>query len=65
VPDWPSWLLEGGFFWLRENGDRADKRKSGVDNLAGALGLHNKDGAGWDMLVLPTIRPSMARHSTI
>ena len=39
-----------GFFWLRENGDRADKRKSGVDNLAAALGLHNKDGAGWDML---------------
>ena len=22
------------FFWLRENGDRADKRKSGTDNLA-------------------------------
>lgn len=39
-----------GFFWLRENGDRADKRKSGVDNLAAALGLNNKDGAGWDML---------------
>ena len=38
-----------GFFWLRENGDRADKNKSGVDNLAAALGL-NKDGAGWDML---------------
>jgi hypothetical protein len=39
-----------GFFWLRENGDRADKRKSGADNLAAALGLNNKDGAGWDML---------------
>ena len=39
-----------GFFWLRENGDRADKNKSGVDNLAAALGLNNKDGAGWDML---------------
>lgn len=39
-----------GFFWLRENGDRADKRKSGVDNLAAALGLNNKDSAGWDML---------------
>ena len=43
-------VIGGGFFWLRENGDRADKRKSGVDNLAGALGLNNKDGAGWDML---------------
>lgn len=39
-----------GFFWDRENGDRADKRKPGVDNLAAALGLNNKDGAGWDML---------------
>src|SRR5262245_37648699 len=39
-----------GFFWLRENGDRADKSKSGVDNLAAALGLNNKDSAGWDML---------------
>jgi hypothetical protein len=39
-----------GFFWLRENGDRADKNNSGVDNLAAALGLNNKDGAGWDML---------------
>src|SRR5262245_62303715 len=41
---WPRFLL------LRENGDRADKSKSGVDNLAAALGLNNKDSAGWDML---------------
>lgn len=39
-----------GFFWERENGDRADKAKPGVDNLAAALGLNNRDGAGWDML---------------
>ena len=39
-----------GFFWIGEKGDRADKRKSGIDNLAAALGLKNKDGAGWDML---------------
>ena len=43
-------MVGQGFFWLGENGDRADKRKSGVDNLAAALGLNNKDGAGWDML---------------
>jgi hypothetical protein len=43
-------VVDQGFFWMRENGDRADKRKSGVDNLAAALGLNNKDGAGWDML---------------
>ena len=39
-----------GFFWLRENGDHADKSKSDVDNLSAALGLNNKDGGGWDML---------------
>jgi hypothetical protein len=43
-------VVNQGFFWERENGDRADKRKPGVDNLAAALGLNNKDGAGWDML---------------
>ena len=51
-----------GFFWVRESGDRADKRKSGTDNLAAALGLNNKEGAGWDMLASfaddPTGSPS-------
>jgi hypothetical protein len=51
-----------GFFWVRENGDRADKRKSGTDNLSAALGLNNKEGAGWDMLASfaddPTGSPS-------
>jgi hypothetical protein len=39
-----------GFFWDRENGNAADRHKSGVDNLAAALGLDNADGSGWDML---------------
>jgi hypothetical protein len=43
-------VVAQGFFWDRENGDGADKKKSGIDNLATALGLNNKDGAGWDML---------------
>jgi hypothetical protein len=43
-------VVAQGFFWIGDKGDRADKRKSGVDNLAAALGLNNKDGAGWDML---------------
>ncbi len=54
-----------GFFWQRENRDRADKRKSGIDNLAAALGLNNKDGVGWDLLTgyadEPTGSPS-PRH---
>ena len=56
------WWSAQGFFWERENGDRADKHKSGIDNLAAALGLNNKDGAGWDMLAGyaedPTASPS-------
>jgi hypothetical protein len=55
-------VVAKGFFWERENGDGADKAKSGVDNLSAALGLANKDGAGWDMLAgyaeEPTAAPS-------
>ncbi len=38
------------FFWLSEKGDHADKKRSGVDNLARALGLNAKDGMGWEAL---------------
>lgn len=55
-------VVAKGFFWEREAGDAADKKKSGIDNLAAALGLGNKDGAGWDMLTgyaeEPTAAPS-------
>jgi hypothetical protein len=58
-------VVTQGFFWERENGDAANKKKSGVDNLSAALGLDNKDGAGWDMLAEsagdPTVAPS-AEH---
>jgi hypothetical protein len=45
-----KFVVVQGFFWIGEKGDRADKRKTGIDNLAAALGLKNKDAAGWDML---------------
>jgi hypothetical protein len=58
-----------GFFWIGEKGDRADKRRSGIDNLAAALGLKNKDGAGWDMLASfaddPTVAPLPDRKNVI
>lgn len=58
-----------GFFWIGEKGDRADKRRSGIDNLAAALGLKNKDGAGWDMLASfaddPTGAPLPDRKNVI
>src|SRR5258708_34473610 len=50
------------FFWQRDNRDRADKRKSGIDNLANALSLNGKDGAGWDILFSYTDDPT-ASHS--
>jgi hypothetical protein len=53
-------VVAQGFFWIGEKGDRADKRKSGVENLAAALGLNNKDGAGWDMLAGFTDDPTGA-----
>lgn len=38
------------FFWERENGNAADKNKSGVENLATAVGLDAKDDSGWRLL---------------
>jgi hypothetical protein len=62
-------VVAQGFFWERENGDRADKRKSGADNLGTALGLNNKDSAGWDMLASfaddPTGSPSPEHKGAI
>ncbi len=53
-----------GFFWDRGGRDSADKRKSGVENLATALGLNNKTSAGWEILFSfsddPTASPSLA-----
>jgi hypothetical protein len=57
-------VIAQGFFWLRDGRDRADKRKSGLDNLATALSLNSKGGAGWDILFSytddPTASPSSA-----
>ena len=43
-------VVAQGFFWQHGNRNAADKRKSGFDNLSAALGLANKEGAGWDIL---------------
>ncbi len=44
-------VVAQGFFWEGENGDKADKKKSGADNLAAALGLARKESEGWDILM--------------
>lgn len=43
-------VLSPTFFWLGENGDKADKKKAGIDNLAAAIGLDDKDGFGWQAI---------------
>ncbi|HXD44970.1 MAG TPA: hypothetical protein VN655_07525 [Pseudolabrys sp.] len=51
-----------GFFWDRENGDGADKKKSGLDNLTTALGLARAGSAGWDMLASYAEEPTAAAN---
>ena len=46
-----------GFFWESEAGDKADKKKSGVDNLAAVLEL-GKDSGGWETLVAAAGEPT-------
>jgi hypothetical protein len=43
-------VVANGFFWMGEKGDKASKRKSGIDNLAAAIGLDTGDGVGWETL---------------
>jgi hypothetical protein len=43
-------LVVRNFFWMGEKGDKADKKKSGIDNLAAAIDLDAKDGSGWEGL---------------
>jgi hypothetical protein len=43
-------LVAANFFWIPEDSDLADKRKSGIDNFAKALGLDGADAIGWDAL---------------
>jgi len=42
-------VVAQNFFWMQDK-DLADKRKSGIDNLAKAIDLNAKDGEGWDAL---------------
>jgi hypothetical protein len=53
-------VVAQGFFWERENGDGADRKKSGLDNLTAALGLGRADSAGWDMLASYADDPTAA-----
>lgn len=43
-------VVSQGFFWEGDDGERADKKKSGLDNLVSILGLDRNGSDGWDML---------------
>lgn len=44
-------VVTQGFFWEAEDGDKADKKKPGIDNLGAAIGLAGKDAEGWNLLL--------------
>jgi hypothetical protein len=52
-------LVANTFFWMGEKGDKANKRKPGIDNLAAAIDLDGKDGAGWEILAEAAGEPSL------
>ncbi len=43
-------LVTGDFFWITERGDKANKKKPGIDNLAAAIGLDAEGAPGWELL---------------
>jgi hypothetical protein len=53
-------VVAQGFFWVQDK-DLADKRKSGIDNLAKAISLDDKDGSGWDVVTGFANEPSAAQ----
>src|SRR5262249_25760209 len=59
-------IVAQGFFWDGEKGDKADKRRPGIDNLAKALNLAAKDGSGWETLAGYAMDPtgSSPQHRT-
>jgi len=62
-------LVVANFFWMGEKGDRADKKKPGVENLAKAIQLDGKEAPGWELLGAaaadPTGTPFPDRKDTI
>ena len=53
-------VVAQGFFWKGEKGEKADKNKSGMDNLAAAVQLNAKDDSGWDQLASYAYDPTAA-----
>jgi hypothetical protein len=62
-------VLERGFFWGRDFGQRFDPRRPAVDNLAAAIALEQGNGTGWGALAMfaeePTIEPLDSRPGVV
>jgi len=58
-------VVAKGFFWQREDSNGADPKKSGIDNLAEAIGLDAPDGTGWQALAAYAVDPSAAMQPDI
>ena len=52
-------IVAKGFFWLQDK-DLADPAKSGIDNLAKAIDLDSKNGAGWETVAESAAEPTAA-----
>jgi hypothetical protein len=56
-------VVPTNFFWIGEvngrEGDKANKRKSGIDNLAAAVDLDDKEGSGWVVIAEAAKEPSL------
>jgi hypothetical protein len=62
-------LVAANFFWMGEKGDKADKKKPAIENLAKAIQLDGKEAPGWEILGAasndPTGTPFPDRKDTI
>jgi hypothetical protein len=52
-------LTANNFFWIGDKGDKADKKKPGIENLAAAIELDDKDGSGWETLTEAANEPTL------
>ena len=54
-------VVAQGFFWEAESGDKADSKKTGIDNLAAATGLDKGDG--WDAIAAAAQEPTLEPYT--
>lgn len=51
-------LVAPSFFWMADRGDKADRKKTPIDNLARAIGLDGADADGWELLASAATDPA-------